>query len=741
MWRTKAVPAAGIEPITMSDGPHGLRYQGTSGDNLGLTASLPATCFPPAVAVGSSWNPEVAHAIGTALAVEARAQGVSVVLGPGVNIKRAPLCGRNFEYYSEDPLLSGVLGVAHVRGLEDNGVGASVKHFAANNQETDRLVVSAEVDERTLREIYLPAFERVVTEAKPSTVMCAYNKVNGIYASEHTWLLTKVLREEWGFRGLVVSDWGAVHDRVAALTAGLDLQMPYDGGSGDAAVLAALRAGELDERLVDAAVTRLLALTSRRAEVEVEVDWDAHHRLAGRLATECMVLLKNDGEVLPLTGAGTVAVIGALAARPRFQGGGSSKVLPTRLDIPLEEIGRAIAARGGRVVHAAGYSLVDVDVDEDEKALAEAVAVARTADVAVVMAGLTDGTESEGYDRETLALPDRQVELIRAVAAVAARTVVVLSHGGVVTVEGWHDQVDAILDTFLLGQAGGGALADVLLGVAEPSGRLAESVPRRVEDTSAYLNFPGEQHAVRYGEGVLVGYRYHSTADVPARYPFGHGLGYGRVETSGLRVRPLGADSARVEVDLSNTGPRTSSHVAQVYVATRTGPVRRAARELRAFQKVTLTPGDSTTVTFHLDRRAFAYWDIRYHRWIVPPGDYTIQIGRDAEHALLEQRITLAGDRIVPDLTNDSLLGDWLDHPDLGPALRTALRSALAPISAEFTGGAASSKEQPSASSALGTFSLPHFFAFFGSMLPQGSLDVIRSIVNSHLATPAKGDS
>ncbi|ADP81430.1 glycoside hydrolase family 3 C-terminal domain-containing protein [Pseudofrankia inefficax] len=731
LWRTKALPAAGIRSITLTDGPHGLRYQGEAGDHLGLTGSQPATCFPPAVAVGSSWDPAVARAIGAALAAEATALGVDVVLGPGVNIKRSPLCGRNFEYYSEDPLLSGVLGAAHVRGLEDNGVGSSVKHFAANNQETDRMSVSAEVDERTLREIYLPAFERVVTEARPATVMCAYNRLNGTFAAEHPWLLTRVLREEWGFDGVVVSDWGAVHDRVAALAAGLDLQMPYDGGAGDEAVVDALRRGEIGDDTVDVAVGRLLRLVRRGERTAAPVDWDAHHALARSLGPPCMVLLKNEGPVLPLRGGETVAVVGAFATRPRFQGGGSSKVAPARVDVPLDEITAAAVARGGRVVHAPGFPAHAAEADV--AARDEAVALAGTAAVTVVFAGLPDGAESEGYDRRSLELPAAQVALIRAVAAAARRTVVVLAHGGVVSLEGWHEHVDAILDTFLLGQAGGGAIADVLFGVAEPSGRLAESIPRRLRDTAAFLNFPGELGSVRYGEGVMVGYRYHVTAQIPARYPFGHGLGYGRVETSDLRVQPAGADGAHVEVDLRNVGDRETSHVVQLYVATQAGPVRRASRELRAFEKVRLAPGQTTTVTFDLDRRAFAYWDVRHGRWVVAAGDYGIQIGRDAQTVLLEQSLTLAGDHIVPVLSIDSLIGDWFSHPAVGPSMEKALRTALAPLAADFAG-----TEPPEAlggeADPLRAIPLRQLLDLLGGALPAGGLDEVRRIAVSHLA-------
>ncbi|RSM51852.1 glycosyl hydrolase [Amycolatopsis sp. WAC 01376] len=651
-WHTEAIEAAGIPSILLSDGPHGLRRQDSEADNLGVHDSVSATCFPPSVAVGSSWDPEVAARIGAAIGREARAAGVSVVLGPGVNIKRSPLCGRNFEYYSEDPLLSGVLASAYVRAMQSEGAGASVKHFAANNQETDRMRVSVEVDERTLREIYFPAFERVVTEARPATVMCSYNRVNGVYAAQNRRLLTDVLRDEWGFDGAAVSDWGAVNDRVAALAAGLDLEMPGTGGSGDAEIVAAVRSGELDEAVVDRSVRRVLALTGRALPPSGDVDPDEQHRVAKEVAADCAVLLKNDRDTLPLATQTAVAVVGEFAANPRFQGGGSSHVNPTRVDTALD----AIRALGESVTYASDLA-------------GNAVEIAREADVAVVFAGLGERDESEGFDRDTIDLPAAQVELIKAVAAASRRTVVVLSHGGVVSLEGWHDDVDAILDGWLLGQAGGSALADLLFGVTNPSGHLAESIPLRLQDNPSYLNFPGESGHVRYGEGVMVGYRYYETAEVAVRYPFGHGLSYTTFETGELTVTATGDDSATVAVNVTNTGTRAGKHVVQVYVATGAAPVRSPARELRAFAKISLEPGETRRVELALDRRAFAWYDIELSRWVVSPGDYTVQIGRSAAHIVAEAPITLAGDVIIPVLSIDSTVEEWFGHPIVGPKL------------------------------------------------------------------------
>jgi beta-glucosidase len=706
-WSTEPIAEAGLPSVLMTDGPHGVRRQQGSSDQIGFLDSLPATCFPPAVAVGSSWDPELAERIGAAVGIEARAEGVHVILGPGVNIKRSPLCGRNFEYYSEDPLLAGLLAAAHVRGQQDQGVGASVKHFAANNQETQRMQVSVDVDERTLREIYLPAFERTVTEAQPATIMTAYNKINGTYASENPWLLTDVLRDDWGFTGVVLSDWGAVDDRVAALVAGLDLQMPGDQGTGNARVVEAVKSGELDESFVDRGAARVATLARFVAEPTDGFDADAHHALARELAAGCAVLLKNDGGALPLATGSRVAVIGEFARTPRFQGGGSSHVHATRVDDALT----ALQDLHGEVSFAPGFAL---DGTGDAALREEAVDLARNADVTVVFAGLAESDESEGFDRTTLDLPAAQIEVIRAVAAVSPRTVVVLSMGGVVSLEGWHDDVDAVLAGFLLGQAGGSALADLLTGAVDPSGRLAETIPLRLQDTPSYLNFPGEQGHVRYGEGVMVGYRHFVTTEAPVRYPFGHGLSYTTVETSDLEVRTTGADTATVTLTVTNTGERAGRHVVQVYVATKAGPVRRPARELRGFTKVSLAAGESQTVRIDLDRRAFAYWDVQEGGWVVAPGEYTVQIGRSATDIAAEATVALAGDDLVPELTLHSSVAEWFAHPVVGAELLKGFLAALP------DDGSANNE---SLLQMIGSMPMGRFAADFGGAIPAGELD------------------
>lgn len=715
-WSTKEITEAGVASIVLTDGPHGIRRQKGDADHLGIHDSLPSTCFPPAVAIGSSWDPELARAVGGAVGEEGVAFGVSVVLGPGINIKRSPLCGRNFEYYSEDPLLSGALGAAHVIGLQAAGPGASVKHFAANNQETDRMRVSAEIDERTLREIYLPAFERVVTEAAPATVMCSYNKVNGVYASHNPWLLTGVLREDWGYEGAVVSDWGAVSDRVAGVRAGMDLEMPGSHGTTDAQVVEAVRRGELDEAHVDASVRRVLRLAELSHEATEKLDVDGHHAVARRAAAESIVLLKNDG-VLPLAEGASIAVLGAFAEHPRYQGGGSSHINPTRVDTALDEI-RAFALTHRSTVHAsAGFALDGAGQGTVVALRDEAVETAAAADVAVVFAGLSDREESEGFDRTTLLLPPEQIALIRAVAATGTPTVVVLSNGGVVSLEGWHDEVAAIAEAWLLGQAGGGAIADVLFGAVNPSGHLAETIPLRLEDSPSWLNFPGEQGHVRYGEGVFVGYRHYTTAGVAVRYPFGHGLSYTTFRTDAVEAEVVGDDAVNVAVTVTNTGERAGKHVVQVYVSTDAGPVRRPLRELRAFEKVSLEPGETRRIELRLDRRAFAYWDIERHDWVVPAGEYAVQVCSDASTVLVEGRVALAGDAIVRELTLESTVGDWFGHPVVGPALMAGLTASMTPDQAE------QAAQNPEGLKMVESMPMQQFLVFTNGAIPVEALE------------------
>ncbi len=680
-WHTTALQRLGVERIRLADGPHGLRVPQES-DHAGIGNSVPATCFPTASALASSWNRDLLAEVGRALAHEARGQGVSVVLAPGVNMKRSPLCGRNFEYFSEDPHLAGELALTLVSAIQECGIGTSLKHFAANNQEHDRLRVSAEVDERTLREIYLPAFERVVTTAQPWTVMCAYNKINGTYASEHRWLLTEVLREEWGFQGLVVSDWGAVHDRVASLAAGLDLEMPPALGRSDAAVVAAVASGELAEEVLDRSVRRVLTLVGRATAAHVTADSDGatrdHHALARRAAGESAVLLKNDDDVLPIapTGGHELAVIGAFATTPRFQGAGSSQVNPTVVDDPLEQL-RAALPSDVVVRYAEGFSL-DHDHD-DASLLAQARRAAAAADTVVLFLGLPPAAESEGFDRTRLDLPANQLAVVEAVADVNHRVVVVLANGSVVRISTWEHRVSAVLECWLGGQAAGGAVADLLTGVVNPSGKLAETIPVRLEDTPSFLNFPGDSQLVRYGEGLFIGYRGYDALRREVSRPFGFGLSYTSFRLSPPEVcvtgSVLGGDlSVTVTVKVSNTGTRAGAEVVQLYVEDPACSVTRPVRELKAFAKIHLAAGESGMVRLDLDERSFAFWSQRLHRWVVESGDFVLHIGTSSRDLPHRYTVRIDAPSITEPLQRDSTLHEWLQDPVGRALLLEALR-------------------------------------------------------------------
>jgi beta-glucosidase len=667
-WHTAPVERIGIPQIMVSDGPHGLRAQLGEADHVGIGGSAPATCFPTASALGSSWNPELFRTVGEALGREAKRLGVSVVLGPGINMKRSPLCGRNFEYVAEDPWLAGELATAMVHGTQSQGIGTSLKHYAANNQEDDRLRVSAEVDDRALREIYLPAFERVVKLSQPWTVMCAYNKVNGIYCSEHHWLLTEVLREEWGFEGLVVSDWGAVHDRVAALQGGLDLEMPPNLGVSDAAIVAAVRDGSLDESILNESVSRVLHLVDRSQPAlreDASFNPDDHHALARRAAQESAVLLKNNGNVLPLEPepGSTVAVIGEFARTPRYQGAGSSQVNPTRLDVALDELQSALAGRA-EVRFAAGFGIGTAD--DDEQLLQEALELASGADHVVVFLGLPGEDESEGFDRTHIDLPVNQLVLLHALAEVHDRLIVILANGGIVRVSTWDDRVAAILECWLSGQAAGGAAVDLLLGVANPSGKLAETIPVRLQDNSSYLNFPGEEGVVQYGEGVFIGYRAYDTLVQPVSYPFGFGLSYTNFRIDDVQVSIAGSVAGgdlavTVTASVTNTGQRAGAEVVQVYVGDIEASVARPLRELKGFVKVHLEPGETQQVSCQLDERAFAFWSRRFQQWVVESGEFTIAVGSSSRDLVATETITLDAPRLSLPLGPDSTLHEWME--------------------------------------------------------------------------------
>lgn len=641
-WHTKAVERLGIPSVMVSDGPHGLRKQDEAADHLGINDSIKAVCFPAGCALASSFDRELAEKMGETIGQECQAENISTILGPAVNIKRSPLCGRNFEYYSEDPYAASEMSAAFIQGVQSKNVGTSLKHFLANNQEKRRMTNSSDVDERTLREIYMAAFEGAVKNGKPWTVMNSYNRVNGKYVGESKKYLTDLLRDEWGFDGYVVSDWGAVNDRVEALKAGMDLEMPSSNGVNDALIVKAVQEGTLDEETVDLACERILNIVFRYIEnrdKNAVFDKEKDHETAASVEEECIVLLKNDSDengkhILPLNKEQKVAFIGKYAEAPRYQGGGSSHINSWKVESALEAV-KGLAD----VVYAKGFD--DVEDKADEILEAEAVQAAKDADAAVIFAGLPDSFESEGYDRTHLNLPDCQNRLIDKICDVQKNVVVVL-HNGSPVVMPWKDRVSAIVEAYLGGQAVGKAEVKVLFGEVNPSGRLSETFPNRLEDTPCYLTYgKGKDHA-EYREGVFVGYRYYTTREMDVQYPFGYGLSYTTFGYSSLTVDKnelTDAETLSVSVDVENTGDRTGKEVVQLYVAPVSFEVLRPVRELKGFEKVSLESGEKKTVTFSLDDRDFAVWNAELHCWDVPDGAYRIQICRNAQEVILETEV------------------------------------------------------------------------------------------------------
>ena len=649
-WHTKPVERLGVPACMMCDGPHGLRKQcDTAGDHLGVNDSIEAVCFPAGCAAAASFDRALLRTLGGAIGDGCRAENVALILGPAVNIKRSPLCGRNFEYYSEDPLLAGELAAAYTHGVQSRHVGVSLKHFACNNQEHRRMSSSSEVDERTLREIYLTPFEIPVKRAKPWTVMCSYNRINGVFSAENRWLLTDLLRNEWGFDGFVVTDWGAVCDRVKGIQAGLELEMPSSNGMRDRKIVEAVQNGTLQESALNTACERILTVLYRYLDHVRPGDsdtWDkeAQHALAADIAADCMVLLKNEGGALPLDRSKKVAFIGHFAKAPRYQGGGSSHIHSFRVTSALD----AAEAEKLPYLYAPGY-LPDSDAMAEEM-LDEAVQAAREAETAVVFAGLPDSYESEGYDRRHMRLPDAQNRLIEAVAAANPHTVVVLHNGSPVEMP-WIDRVQGVLEAYLCGQAVGTAVIRVLYGAVDPSGRLAETFPVKLEDNPSYLYYGGERNTAEYREGVFVGYRYYDKKRMDVLFPFGHGLSYTSFTYANLTLSAGSiddTDTLTVTVDVTNTGDRAGNEVVQLYVGNPDGEAIRPVRELRGFDKLSLQPGETKTATFTLDKRAFAYWDTRIHDWYVESGVYTVEIGRSSRDIVMRRPVTVRSTVTVP---------------------------------------------------------------------------------------------
>lgn len=683
-WTTTAIERLDIPSLWLADGPHGLRKAPAPNDT-GAGTAVPATCFPTASALACAWNEALTRRVGEAIGREARAHGVDVVLGPGVNLQRSPLGGRNFEYLGEDPLLAGQLAAAFIEGVQAAGVGACIKHFAANEQETERMSCSSEVDERTLRELYLRPFELAIERARPWSVMSAYNRVNGIFASEHPWLLSTVLREEWGFDGFVMSDWGAVDDRAAGVDAGLHLEMPSSGPLGPRSVIAAVQAGSLDERRLDDVVAEFLTSVLRAAEARAAtaaptLDADAHHALARAAAAECLVLLRNEDDTLPLDPATpqTVAVIGRFAQHPRLQGGGSSQVVPTQKTSAWQALSEIAGdTRGFTLRYAEG---IGAKHEADADALGEARRVAAEADVALVFVGLPLLHEVEGVDRSDLALPPAHDALVEAVADVQPNLVVVVTAGAPVAMP-WLGRTRAVLLGGLLGQAGGGAVADVLTGRVAPSGKLASSWPVRLEEVPSYLHFPGEAGAVRYGEGVFMGYRGHDALGVAPLFPFGFGLSTTRFAYSDLRVsapRVRDEDGVTVTCRVRNVGARAGSEIVQLYVGDVAARVRRPPRELAGFAKVALAPGEEREVRFALERRAFAFWDAAARAWAVEDGAFELTLGASSRD--LRLRTTIEVEAVEPvraRFDRHTPLSRWLADPQARAAIEASAGGLL----------------------------------------------------------------
>jgi beta-glucosidase len=660
-WTTTPVERLGIPELIVSDGPHGVRRVP---DVHSLTLhSLPATCFPTASCLASTWDVDLLNRMGEALAEECIALNVDVLLGPGANMKRSPLGGRNFEYFSEDPYLAGEMAASLIKGIQSKGVGTSLKHYAVNNQEFQRFSISAEVDERTLREIYLPAFEKAVKEAQPWTVMCAYNKLNGEYCSENHYLLSDILKNEWGFEGFVVSDWGAVHDRVASLKGGLDLEMPGPQDRRVKAVVEAVRSGRLDEAILDESVQRILEIVfkARKTPKGGTFDVDAHHELSHKIATEGMVLLKNNG-ILPLKGPQHIAVIGRAAENAHFQGGGSSHINPTKVAIPFKEL--QVQAENAELTYAEGYP---TDDSFRQDMIDQAVRLAQAADVALLYIALPTFKESEGYDRADLDLTAQQVALIQAVAQVQPNTVVILNNGAPVAMNAWISDVAAVLEAFMMGQAGGAAIAEVLFGKINPSGKLAETFPLKLSDTPAYLNWPGGAGEVHYGEGLFIGYRYYDAKKMPVLFPFGYGLSYTTFAYSNPRVSATtfkDVDGLTVTVDVTNTGDLAGKEIVQVYVHDQKSALVRPHKELKGFAKVELQPGETRSVTVELDFRAFAYYHPAHRQWITEDGEYDILIAASATDIRHSLEVTLESTLRLPCiLDKESTIREWMTDP------------------------------------------------------------------------------
>jgi len=633
-WNTKSIERLGIPSIMLTDGPHGLRKQGGKADHLGLNKSLPATCYPTAATLANSWDKSLLYNVGQDIGKEARSEGVSVLLGPGLNIKRNPLCGRNFEYFSEDPYLTGELATEMVKGIQSNGISACPKHYAVNSQEHMRMTIDEIVDERSLREIYLLGFEKVVKNSKPLTMMSSYNKVNGEFANENQHLANDILYSEWGFDGVIVTDWGGNNDRVDGLKAHNQLEMPSTNGITDQEIVDAIKEGTLDESILDEAVDQLLSLVFKVRlddKESVKVDYEEHYKKAVEAARQSIVLLKNENRILPLKAGTKVAVIGDFAKNPRYQGAGSSLINPYKLSNPLDSLQNSSLTITG---YAQGFKRMG---GKSSKLLTEATSLAQSAEAVLLFIGLDESREAEGVDREDLKLAQNQLELVEAVAKVNENVIVVLSGGGAIELP-FADHVKGIIHTYLSGQGGGEAIADILLGKHNPSGKLSETFPIQYTDVPSSAYYPGQQATSEHKEGLFIGYRYYETANVPVLYPFGYGLSYTTFEYSNIMI-----DGLTVGFDITNTGEIAGAEIAQLYIEMVDSKIFRAKKELKGFDKVYLEPGETKRVTLTLTKRDFSYYNPEINDWEIESGFYKIQIGSSIQAIHLEETIEMGG--------------------------------------------------------------------------------------------------
>lgn len=680
-WNTKAIEHLGIPSIMLTDGPHGLRKQGGKADHLGLHKSLPATCYPTAATLANSWDKSLIYDVGKDIGKEARSERVSVLLGPGLNIKRNPLCGRNFEYFSEDPYLTGVLASEMVKGIQSNGISACPKHYAVNSQEHMRMTIDEIVDERSLREIYLTGFEKVVKESHPHMMMSSYNKVNGEFANENQYLINDILYSEWGFDGVVVTDWGGNNDRVAGLKAHNQLEMPSTNGITDKEIVEAINAGTLDESILDKAVDQLLSLifNVRLDDKDpVDIDYEEHHSKAVEAARQSIVLLKNENSILPLNAGTKVAIIGDFAKNPRYQGAGSSLINPYKLSDPLAHLQKSSLDIVG---YGQGFKRMG---GKSSKLVQEAISLAKSSETVLLFIGLDESAEAEGVDREDLKISQNQLELVESLVKVNENIIVILSGGGALELP-FAEKVRGIIHTYLSGQGGGEAVVDILLGKCNPSGKLNETFPLEYADVPSSSYYPGQQATSEHKEGLFIGYRYYETANVPVRYPFGHGLSYTTFEYSNLVI-----DSFTVSFDLTNTGNVAGAEIAQLYIQMLDSNIFRASKELKGFDKVYLEPGETKRVTLVLTERDFSFYNPETKRWEIELGNYKIQVGGSIREIHLEETVEMNGVtpsvflkskfphyamadvKYIPDLEFEKILGrqlppkNWDPQKDLG---------------------------------------------------------------------------